>query len=788
MSTLKTYSPIRAAVVKDVALRAELQKMDEYLRQLSLFTARTPTYPQGTPSLLVEPPASSVDLLDYLFLPGRVNGQIAYGSNNSVPNGDYFYDRLILAANKMPQTNPNTAPGTIILSNGATVDVMASVFSVSPNRTLDLFPSQIFLVATSLDDVNGDSANVQSTGYANFDKNETTATFPGYTFKIQNQTVGRPAEDILVVSRNTANTNKHINLTDNLGASYGYMQGSDWLTTGRLVVGTGSFATERLLDLTKSITTNGTVTSFNEALALSSSLTGTANANYAAYAITVTDSNAFTAGTYATTGLTISVTGSPPAGVTLSTLSGFNGTANVANVSGSLTTVVGGIWTAQGAAGAATAITTLIGLRLLVGQRVSTVTTARGIELSVPSGGVTGAVTDFVGIDYLTSFGTGTNVVNWHGIRHTAGPTAGSTNQLWFFDLTSSRSGLSNRILYKTALGWNPANNAAVTAMLHLGAGTATLAPLQFTTGTSLTTALAGAMEFTTDDLFFTITTGTARKRVLFADATGGLTSGRVPYVTTNGRLIDTAGFTFSGTDLAVPGNITATGAANTFGTAGTAQVFTIGQGGAGSDNATLNIQAAATGVPAIYLYQQATEYARWTKDGGNTTWIGTGTLQFQQETAVGTSIFKMGAGGATAGVAGTAHTSTFGQGTTGSDASVVRVRSGDSGSTTASLFLTRNTTDMLQLLTNGTDSFVDFVSTGSGVRFRAGLGGGGTEVIRFESTGPRVLGGLRIRFDGFTDGAGVGAGTITNAPAAGNPAFWLKVNIAGTDRFIPCW
>jgi hypothetical protein len=44
------------------------------------------------------------------------------------------------------------------------------------------------------------------------------------------------------------------------------------------------------------------------------------------------------------------------------------------------------------------------------------------------------------------------------------------------------------------------------------------------------------------------------------------------------------------------------------------------------------------------------------------------------------------------------------------------------------------------------------------------------------------------IRFNGYTDGAGVGAGTLTNAPAAGDPAFWLRVNIAGTDRFIPCW
>ena len=73
-----------------------------------------------------------------------------------------------------------------------------------------------------------------------------------------------------------------------------------------------------------------------------------------------------------------------------------------------------------------------------------------------------------------------------------------------------------------------------------------------------MTTAEAGAWEFTTDDLFFTITTGTARKRLLMADAVGGLTSGRVPFATTNGRLTDDADMTFSVATLTVT-NIAAT-------------------------------------------------------------------------------------------------------------------------------------------------------------------------------------------------------------------------------------
>ena len=88
-------------------------------------------------------------------------------------------------------------------------------------------------------------------------------------------------------------------------------------------------------------------------------------------------------------------------------------------------------------------------------------------------------------------------------------------------------------------------------AKLHIAAGTATAgtAPLRFTSGTNLTSAVAGTVEFTTDDLFFTITTGAARKAFVLDDGTR-LTSGRVPVATTNGRLTDDADLTFSGSRL----------------------------------------------------------------------------------------------------------------------------------------------------------------------------------------------------------------------------------------------
>lgn len=39
-----------------------------------------------------------------------------------------------------------------------------------------------------------------------------------------------------------------------------------------------------------------------------------------------------------------------------------------------------------------------------------------------------------------------------------------------------------------------------------------------------------------------------------------------------------------------------------------------------------------------------------------------------------------------------------------------------------------------------------------------------------------------------LANGAGAGAGTITNAPAAGNPTKWIPINDNGTTRYIPAW
>lgn len=69
-------------------------------------------------------------------------------------------------------------------------------------------------------------------------------------------------------------------------------------------------------------------------------------------------------------------------------------------------------------------------------------------------------------------------------------------------------------------------------------------------------------------------------------------------------------------------------------------------------------------------------------------------------------------------------------------------------------------------------------------IRAAAGLitiGGGGRPITL-------ALTNQGLRVNGQTNGAGVAAGTLGNAPVAGNPSFWLPLNIAGTIRYFPGW
>ena len=87
---------------------------------------------------------------------------------------------------------------------------------------------------------------------------------------------------------------------------------------------------------------------------------------------------------------------------------------------------------------------------------------------------------------------------------------------------------------------------AVPTAKLHIAAGAAaaTSAPIKLTAGTNMTTPEAGAVEFDGTNLFFT--TGSTRQ--IAVAATSALTSSRIPFATTNGRLTDSSKLTYGAT------------------------------------------------------------------------------------------------------------------------------------------------------------------------------------------------------------------------------------------------
>lgn len=104
------------------------------------------------------------------------------------------------------------------------------------------------------------------------------------------------------------------------------------------------------------------------------------------------------------------------------------------------------------------------------------------------------------------------------------------------------------------------------TSMLHLKAGTASAntAPLKFNTGTLLTTAEAGAIEFLTDAYYGTITTGAARKTFAFLESpvlvtpTIGVATGTSLSLSNTVNLISTGGAATAGQlTLGVGGTLT---------------------------------------------------------------------------------------------------------------------------------------------------------------------------------------------------------------------------------------
>ena len=76
---------------------------------------------------------------------------------------------------------------------------------------------------------------------------------------------------------------------------------------------------------------------------------------------------------------------------------------------------------------------------------------------------------------------------------------------------------------YDTGIN-DPDNGGHKTITIRPGTAAAGSAPLKFSSGTLMSSPEPGAMEFTTNKLYFTITSGSVRKNVLLYDETGGAT------------------------------------------------------------------------------------------------------------------------------------------------------------------------------------------------------------------------------------------------------------------------
>ena len=139
---------------------------------------------------------------------------------------------------------------------------------------------------------------------------------------------------------------------------------------------------------------------------------------------------------------------------------------------------------------------------------------------------------------------------SWPGATVMAIDDAGTALQILNFaglGYTWAKSDFATNLMYLTDAGrLSIGIGSSPTAVLHLKAGTATAgtAPLKITNGTNLTVVENNAMENDGSNLFFSLNS----TRNILAQVSGStpLTSGRVPYVTTNGYLTNSANLTFN--------------------------------------------------------------------------------------------------------------------------------------------------------------------------------------------------------------------------------------------------
>ena len=101
----------------------------------------------------------------------------------------------------------------------------------------------------------------------------------------------------------------------------------------------------------------------------------------------------------------------------------------------------------------------------------------------------------------------------------TAAGALTGTEQFEVVQSSASRSATALQLKTYIEGAINALGTLTLSGKLTLPAGTTTLAPLQFTSGTSLTTPVAGAVEWNGTNLFITQTSGPTRKTLAFTDS-----------------------------------------------------------------------------------------------------------------------------------------------------------------------------------------------------------------------------------------------------------------------------
>lgn len=121
----------------------------------------------------------------------------------------------------------------------------------------------------------------------------------------------------------------------------------------------------------------------------------------------------------------------------------------------------------------------------------------------------------------------------------------------------------------------NSANGGHQKITVRAGSATAGTAPLKFTSGTLLSSAEAGAVEFNSDTLYFTITTGTVRKKVAMYDDNSGATGDL--YYRDSGGALTRVPIGSTGQTLRVSGGAPAWGTGGGLNTSTKTSNYTIG-------------------------------------------------------------------------------------------------------------------------------------------------------------------------------------------------------------------